>query len=69
MALTHTHTVATLAVSLGAYDEIAALLRAAGYGHAFVDDGVIDMSGIGLVPPEAPAPQAANGVRGSFPDK
>lgn len=45
-----THTFAELQVSAEAYDEIAALLRAAGYDHAFVD-GVIDMHGIGLTKP------------------
>jgi hypothetical protein len=35
-------------VSKAAYDEIALLLRAAGYDHVFMKDGTIDMSGIGL---------------------
>ncbi len=43
-----THTVARLEVSAAVYGEVAALLKAAGYGHCFIDDGVIDMSGIGL---------------------
>lgn len=42
-----THTFATLEVSEGVYDEIADLLKGAGYSHAFVD-GVLDMHGIGL---------------------
>jgi hypothetical protein len=42
-----THTVAELQLSAAAYDEIAQLLREAGYEHAF-NDGVIDMTGIGL---------------------
>lgn len=48
-----THTVAELEVSAGAYDEIAQLLRDAGYDHVF-RDGVIDMSGIGLTREEPP---------------
>ena len=43
-----TYTIATLTVSKAAYDEIAVLLRAAGYDHVFMSDGTIDMSGIGL---------------------
>lgn len=42
-----THTVATLELSPGAYDEIAAALREANYDHAFVDD-FIDMTGVGI---------------------
>lgn len=42
-----THTFATLEVSEGVYDEVADLLKEAGYDHAFVD-GVLDMHGIGL---------------------
>jgi hypothetical protein len=44
-----THTIATLEVSGPVYDEIAAKLRKADYFHVFLDDGTIDMSGIGLV--------------------
>lgn len=47
--MTATHTVATLEVSESTYEEIAKKLREAGYGHVFLDDGVIDMTGIGLV--------------------
>jgi hypothetical protein len=43
-----TYTIATLTVSKAAYDEIALLLRAAGYDHVFMADSTIDMSGIGL---------------------
>lgn len=43
-----THTFATLKVSRGAYNEIAELLRAANYDHAFIDDA-IDMHGIALI--------------------
>jgi hypothetical protein len=48
MTLRTTHTFAELGVSQAAYDEIAGKLRAAEYDHAFGDDGVIDMHGIGL---------------------
>ncbi len=50
-----THTVAELEVSPAAYDEVAGKLRAARYDHC-LDDGVIDMGGIGLTRgPERPA--------------
>ena len=54
-----THTVATLTVSTATYDEIAAKLRKADYFHVFLVDGVIDMSGIGLVrlAPEMKSPK------------
>jgi hypothetical protein len=42
------YTIATLTVSKAAYDEIAILLRAAGYDHVFMTDDTIDMTGIGL---------------------
>jgi hypothetical protein len=45
--VTVTRTLATMEVSPRTYDEIADKLRAALYQHAF-DDGLIDMSGIGL---------------------
>lgn len=48
---TYTYTYAELEVSPEAYDEIAAKLKAAGYDHAFMSDGAIDMHGIGLVKP------------------
>jgi hypothetical protein len=47
----HTHTFVTLPVSQATYNEIAAKLKAAAYGHCFIEcDGetVIDMSGIAL---------------------
>jgi hypothetical protein len=47
--LRQTRTIATLEVSAPVYDEIAAKLRKADYFHVFLDDGTIDMSGIGLV--------------------
>lgn len=47
-----TYTLAKLVLSKEAYDEIAAKLRDAGYDHAFADDGMIDMTHIGVCPPE-----------------
>jgi virulence-associated protein VapD len=38
-----------LEVSDDTYNEIRRLLKAAGYDHAFGQDGTIDMHGIGLV--------------------
>lgn len=52
---TETHTFAELDLSAAAYDEIAAKLKAAGYDHAFLEDGAIDLRGLGAVrgaPPE-----------------
>lgn len=43
-----THTYATLGLSKAAYDEIRDKLKAAGYDHAFIHDGTIDMHGIGV---------------------
>lgn len=43
-----THTFATLEVSDNLYEEVAAKLKEAGYDHAFMEDGAIDMHGIGL---------------------
>ncbi len=48
MNLRTTHTFAVLELSAAAWEEIAAKLCAAGYDHAFVDDGCIDMHGIGV---------------------
>lgn len=53
-----THTYATLEVSGAAYDEIANKLKAADYGHAFMDDGAIDMHGIGITRGSAQASAA-----------
>ena len=52
------YTVATLVISESAFQEISGKLRAAGYGHLFIMNGAIDMTGIGLIaePPRA-APQ------------
>jgi hypothetical protein len=43
-----THTYALMEVSQATYDEIADLFRKAGYDHVFMENGVIDMQGIGL---------------------
>lgn len=46
--LKQTHTLAELGLSPEAYDEIYGLLKEAGYDHALLDNGMIDMSGIGV---------------------
>lgn len=56
MHLRQTHTFAELLVSASTYDEVERLLRAAGYGHVFVD-GAIDMTGIALTR-DSSAPKA-----------
>lgn len=43
-----THTYAVLDISQEAYDEIRAKLEEAGYQHAFMPDGEIDMHGIAV---------------------
>jgi hypothetical protein len=43
-----THTYVALEVSSAAYDEIRQKLKAAGYEHAFHEDGLIDMHGLAL---------------------
>lgn len=43
-----THTFAELEISDTAYNEIRSKLESAGYEHAFMDDGAIDMHGIGV---------------------
>lgn len=48
MAVRQTHTYAELGLSQAAYHEIARKLRDAGYDHAFMEDGTIDMHGIGV---------------------
>lgn len=47
---TCTHTFATLEISAPAFYEIKKKLKDAGYDHVFVEDNVIDMHGIGLIP-------------------
>lgn len=48
MGLNATHTYAELELSQAAYDEIKTKLLAAGYGHALMDGGTINMHGIGV---------------------
>ncbi len=43
-----TRTLAELQVSKATYNEIEKLLRAADYDHLFLEDGLIDLQGIGL---------------------
>lgn len=52
-----TYTYAILEISPAAYDEIAAKLKAAGYGHVFGSDSEMDMHGIALS--RGPAPEGA----------
>ena len=51
MAIRQTHTYAELLVPAEVYDVVARKLREAGYDHAFMEDGTIDMHGIGLCAP------------------
>lgn len=55
MNLNVTHTFVELELSRAAYDEIAAKLREAGYDHAFMEDGAIDMHGMGITRQESEA--------------
>ncbi|WP_130358251.1 hypothetical protein [Pigmentiphaga kullae] len=55
-----THTLAILELSPIAYGEVADKLRAAGYDHVFLEDGMLDMSGLGVtcgVPLGDPSPE------------
>lgn len=73
MGLTTTHTYAELEVSAEAYAEIEGKLREAGYDHAFMDDGTIDMHGIGIVlvtnqhKPLPPPPEPTTIEKGGVP--
>lgn len=46
--LTQTHTFVELELSAAAYAEIETKLREAGYHHAFMDGGAIDMHGLAV---------------------
>ncbi len=59
-----THTYAILELSKPAYDEIRAKLDAAGYQHAFHDDGVIDMHGIAVNIEQEPKNESATNADG-----
>lgn len=48
MTIRQTHTYAELELSQAAYNEIKRKLEDAGYQHAFMEDGAIDMHGIGV---------------------
>lgn len=52
MGTRSTYTFVLMELSQQAYDEIAAIMRKAGYDHAFGADGEIDMHGIAVVPKE-----------------
>ncbi len=43
-----TYTVVVLEVSKSTYKEIRKLLKRAGYGHTFLEDGLMDMSHIAI---------------------
>jgi hypothetical protein len=49
-----THTYAKLPLSPTAYEEIATKLKDAGYDHAFIGNGDIDMHGIGVSKEQVP---------------
>jgi hypothetical protein len=68
MKLRTTHTYVELELSPAAYDEIAGKLKAADYGHAFMDDGAIDMHGIGVTKPRPPATRPEDEVRARVPE-
>ena len=48
MSLRTTRTLATLELSAATYNEIHTKLKAAGYDQAFLENGMIDMHGIGI---------------------
>lgn len=59
MPIRQTHTYVELGLSQAAYDEIKQKLADAGYQHAFMDDGAIDMHGIGVTLEHNPLTDAA----------
>jgi len=52
MTLCQTHTYAIMKVSKATYDEIERLLQEAGYDHAIMEDGALDMHGIAIAHPQ-----------------
>jgi hypothetical protein len=46
--LRSTYTLVELQLSPAAYAEIATKLEAAGYDHSFLENGMLDMHGIGV---------------------
>lgn len=57
-----THTYAVLEVRPSTYEDVRKRLERAGYGHAFHDDGCIDMHGIGLQAIQLPEPPPLAGA-------
>lgn len=56
MGIRQTHTYAELGLTAPAYEEIKRKLKDAGYDHAFMEDGTIDMHGIGVTLEHNPVP-------------
>jgi hypothetical protein len=54
--LRSTYTVATMEVPPEVFTLIATKLKDAGYGHAFMDEKMVDLSGVALVPSEDAEP-------------
>lgn len=61
--LTGTHTVTTLQVSKAAYNEIKSLLERCGYQNLVGEDGMIDMTNIGVVRVAEDPDLVANDIR------
>ena len=59
-----TRTYAVLELSAAAWDEIATKLRAAGYDHAFMEGGEIDMHGIAVKAADGPVEDDEDDDRG-----
>lgn len=66
--MTSTHTFVELEVSQRTHDEVKGLLEEAGYDHAFMPGGIIDMHGLGLIVP-APQPKTCAGNCGDCASK
>lgn len=62
MSTRTTHTTARLEVSRAFFEDVKARLRDAGYDHAFLQDGSIDMTGIAIAPVED-EPELPKGLR------
>lgn len=63
MITTHTHTYAILEIDPEAFEAIKQKLTEAGYGHAFMPGGEIDMAGIALAPDKKSIFEAAAKAR------
>lgn len=57
MVIRQSHTYVELELSAAAFDEIRQKLTDAGYDHCFMDDGAIDMHGLGVT---RAAPEGGN---------